>query len=217
VYTRNAIGEKTLTSAAGAVAAALIAGERRDGVLPLHEDDPVMLRSGTRPACKLDSDVVHKLNKAGVNALTQRSALHLQLCGNVTQARYGGLSADWNKLQYRRQVLFILRRIRTGTRWTLFAESNADTWRDLNEQIVEFLGELHARSILAGETVRQAFFVKCDQDTNLGLEDRAGEVAFIVGFAVRNPGEFLAFRFQRTPAGCRVAELGWQARLELAS
>jgi hypothetical protein len=216
VAVRSKQGEKVMTTAAGAVAAALVASDRQDGVLHIHAEDPVMLRGGARPTTVLDDDDIHRLTRVGVNALVQKSALHLQLYGNVTEARYGSMSGNWNEMQIRRQVLFLLRRIRTGTRWTFFNESSEDVWKEVSEQIGVFLSELHARSILAGESARESYFVKCDRDTNAGLEGRIGEIAFIVGFAIRRPGEFLAFRFQRSGGVCRIKELGWQSRLELA-
>jgi hypothetical protein len=214
IRTRNSQGEKILTSAAGSVAAALIASDHRDGVLRLHAEDPVMLRSGVRLTTEVDDDSMHRLARVGINSLIQRSALHLQLQGNVTQARYGSISTDWNALAMRRQVLFILRRIRSGTRWTFFKDSNQQTWQELTDQVSEFLTELHARSMLAGEHAHESFYVKCDLDTNAELEGNVGEIAFIVGFAIRQAGEFLAFRFHRAQGVCRVAELGWQSGLE---
>ncbi len=214
VRARNHQGERMVTTAAGSIAAALAAGDRKDGVLQLHSQDPVMLRGGTRPAVALDESDVHRLAKVGVNALVQRSALHLQLSGNITQARHCTISGFWNELLTRRQVLYILRRIRGGTRWTFFNNSNPETWKELHEQIRTFMTELHARSILAGETARDAFFIKCDSDTNEGLENETGQVTFIVGFALRQPGEFLAFRFQRSRGKCRIAETAWQTSRE---
>jgi phage tail sheath protein FI len=120
-------------------------------------------------------------------------------------------------LALRQQVLFILRRIRAGTRWTLFNESNPDTWKEISQLVNDFMCRLHEQGLLKGESPHQSFYVKCDSDTNDGLVDRLGEVAFIVGFAVRRPGELLAFRIQRSRGGCRITELGWQSHLELAS
>jgi len=214
VRVRNHQGERIVTTAAGSVAAALVASDRNDGVLQLHSEGPVMLRSGTRPAVALDEHDVQRLARVGVNSLVRRSALHLQLSGNVTQARYGNISGFRNELQMHRQVLYILRRIRSGTRWTFFNHSNPDTWQELRDQISEFLAELHARSVLAGDSVADAFFVKCDSDTNKGLQGEAGQVVFVVGFALRVPGEFLTFRFQRLDGKCRIAETAWQTRHE---
>jgi len=187
------------------------------GVVHLQDEGPVMLRGGMRLTARVDEADVQRLARVGINVLVQRSALHLQLQGNVTQARYRSFSADWNSLATRQKVLFILRRIRGGTRWTLFNESNPETWEEITDQVSEFLRNLHGHEVLLGETSAEAFFVKCDADTNDGLEGHLGEVAFIVGFAIRRPGEFLAFRFQRSRSGCRIAELGWQMSLEQAS
>lgn len=217
VYARDENGRRIMTSAAGSVAAALIAQDRSNGVTQLHTDEPVMLRSGVRPMLELNPDEVHCLNRLGINVLMQRSALHLQLRGNVTEARYGTISADWNETQVRRQTLFILRRIRSGTRWSFFHECNADTWKVIKAQLGEFFTELQRKSILVGDTAQQSWFIKCDRDTNVELDGNPGELAFIVGFAVRRPDEFLAFRFHRSNGKCRIAELGWQSRLEMAS
>jgi hypothetical protein len=216
IRVRNKQGERILTSAAGSVAAAMVVGDRREGILQMHVDEPVMLRGGSRPTTALDQASVHRLARVGINSLVQRSALHLQLQGNVTQARYGSISSDWNSLEVRRQVLFILRRIRCGTRWTFFNESTADIWQELTAQISGFLTELHTRSMLVGEEADKSFYVKCDRDTNADLAGNAGEVAFIVGFAIRQADEFLAFRFHRSNGVCRVAELGWQSGLQQA-
>jgi hypothetical protein len=217
VCTRNLQGEKVWTSAAGSVAAALIAGDHRDGVVQLHAESPIVLRGGMRLTAKISEADVQRLARVGINTLIQRSALHLQLQGNVTQSRYGSIYADWNALALRQQVLFILRRIRTGTRWTLFNESNPDTWKEISQQINDFMVSLYDRGLIKGDSPQEAFYVKCDSDTNDGLVGRLGEVAFIVGFAVSQPGEWQAFRFMRSRDGCRINELGWKSHLELAS
>ena len=207
----NGQGERVYTSIVGSVAAALEPVDQIVGVRQLHNAGPVMLRGGVRPTAKLENNDIRRLARAGINSLVQRSPLHLQLMGNVTQARYGSIASDWTELELRRQVLFILRRIRQGTLWTFFQESNPEMWQEVESQVSAFLTELHARSVLAGEHASLSYFVKCDSDTNAGLTGRHGEVAFVVGFAPRIPGEFMAFRFQRSHGACRISELGWQA------
>jgi hypothetical protein len=210
VYASNAHGERVHTSIVGAIAAAFASAGRIDGVHPLHSDGPVMLRGGVRLTAQLDNADIRRLARAGINSLIQRSPLHLQLLGNVTQARYGSIAAEWTELDLRHQVLFILRRIRQGTLWTFFHKSKPEIWREVESQVAGFLTELHTRSVLAGEHASLSYFVKCDSDTNAGLLGRPGEIGFVVGFALRRPGEFLSFRFQFSHGDCRVSELGWQ-------
>jgi hypothetical protein len=219
VSTRNLQGEKVLTSAAGAVAAALLAAERPDGVQRLHAPNngkgAVMLRNGLRLCSQADENDVLRLSRAGINTLTQPNAVHLQLRGSVTQARYSNISSECNELQFQQRILFILRRIRSGTRWTFFHECTPEVWDELSAQINEFLIDLHSRSMLSGETASQAFFVKCDKDTNYEYTGMLGEISFIVGFSIK-PGEMRSYRFQRSKGYCRVVELGWLSGLELA-
>lgn len=210
VRIENRLGENVYTSMVGTVAASLNAANRSSGVLQLHREGPLMLRGRTRPTAKLEIKDIRRLARVGINGLIQRSPLHLQLLGNVTQARHGGVAGHWDNLELRQRVLFILRRIRYGTRWTLFQESNPETWDEVAQQISDFLTELHARSVLAGDYAANAFFVRCDNDTNAGLAGRIGAVSFIVGFALRRPGEFLSFRLQRGNGSCRITGLGWQ-------
>ncbi len=217
VFLKSSHGEELQTTIVGAVAASLVAGDHLNGVQQLHEDGSLMLRSGTRLRTTVQEADIYRLGRAGINVLVQRSAFHYQLLGNTTRARYGSIAAQWNELDLRRQVLFILRRIRSGTRWIFFQSSEPATWQALNDQVVDFLTELHSRSILAGETAQSAFFVKCDADTNAGLENKKGELSFVVGFAVRRPGEYLAFRFQRSGGICKIVELGWQSGVARAS
>ncbi len=208
--------EHQFASAVGAIAAALVAAHR-SGVNKLGAD-PVLLRgSGTRLGSNPNASEAARLKRAGINILRQISPLHLELDGNVTLARNDSLASDWQDLDVRYRVLSILRRIRNATQWTFFHESSPQIWQELTEQISGYLTELHARSILSGQYSSQAFYIKCDRDTNRGLIGKTGEVTFIVGFALRRPGEFLAFRLQRSHGGCRIVELGWDSGLQRAS
>ena len=207
----NQMGESVCTSMVGTVAAALNAANRASGVFHLHREGPMMLRGRTRPTVRLETQDIRRLARVGINGLVQRSPLHLQLLGNVTQARHGSMEGHWDNLELRQRVLFVLRRIRYGTRWTLFQESNPETWAEVTAQVTDFLTELHARSILAGAYATDAFFVRCDNDTNAGLAGQSGAISLIVGFALRRPGEFLAFRLHRSKGNFRITGLGWQS------
>jgi len=211
VRTRNAQNESIAASMAGAMAAVLSPGHKLKGVQNMHAAGPLMLRGDAYLTAKVEPADVRRLARVGVNSMVQRSPLHIQLLGDITQARHASLAGQWNELNMRQQVLFILRRIRHGTSWTSFHESSPQLWQDLTRQVGDFLAELHARNVLAGEHAAKAFFVRCDADTNAGVAGRDGEVTFIVGFALRRPDEFLAFRLQCSRGACRISQLGWQS------
>ena len=81
--------------------------------------------------------------------------------------------------------------------------SGPETWRAVADQISHYLSESQAAGLLAGDTSRRAFYVKCDQDTN----GRGNGLSFVVGLALARPDEFVAFRFEHDVADCRVTEI----------
>jgi phage tail sheath protein FI len=65
--------------------------------------------------------------------------------------------------------------------------------------ISSFLTRLWRKGYLIGQTPEQAFFVKCDEDTNPPEVRDVGEVICEIGVAIVRPLEFIVFRIgQRT-------------------
>ena len=54
---------------------------------------------------------------------------------------------------------------------------------------------------LFGVTPDQAFFVKCDAETNPPEVREAGRVVTEIGVAIVKPAEFVIFRIQQTSGG----------------
>ncbi|MCI0461090.1 MAG: hypothetical protein L0Z62_29425 [Gemmataceae bacterium] len=50
-------------------------------------------------------------------------------------------------------------------------------------------------------TPKQAFFVKCDKDTNPPEVREAGQVVTEIGVAIVKPAEFVIFRIQQITGG----------------
>ncbi len=215
VRTNNASEQKVLASATGAVAAALAEVECTRGMQRVHDEPMIMPRGGLKLAQDVSAEETRRLLRAGINALIRRSALHLQLLGNVTEARYASVTAGFDDLHVRAEVLTIARRIRLGTRWAVAYEPSPRLWRELRNQVDEFLAALYARAMLAGDGATDSWFVKCDRTTNKG-SNAPGDIAFLVGVALRKPGEYFVMRFHHHPAGCNVAELGWQPTMAAA-
>lgn len=197
-------------SAAGAIAGALCAAG-----LDLA-GRPVLALGRTRPALALEEPEVHQLARLGVNALVRPVPGRIELGGLVTLARSGGVATSWNNLRQRRVALFILSSIARHTRWGAFDAASPAVWEEVRAQVGVFLAALHSRGLLAGASEREAFYVKCDLDTNGREGVSPAGLRLIVGVALARPGEFVAFQFSHTVAGCAVGELCWQPGLALA-
>jgi phage tail sheath protein FI len=61
---------------------------------------------------------------------------------------------------------------------------------------------------LMGRTPEQAFFVKCDEETNPQDSIDAGMVITLIGIAPVKPAEFVVFRISQYDGGSDVEMLG---------
>lgn len=200
-----------IASAAGAIAGRLAAvGFEPVASLPL-----ALGRS--RPALDLDDGDIHQLGRLGVNAIARSTPTRVELAGLVSMARCGGMTVSWNDLRQRRVFLFIVSSIARHTRWAVYETPGSSAWPDVRRECRDFLAALHARGLLAGETEREAFYVKCDVDTNRATSgSAAARLALVVGVALARPGRFVAVEIRHEADSCTVAELGWQPGPELA-
>lgn len=214
-WLRNSSSERVQTSAAGAIAAALMTDYRTRDLARLPDSDMTVLRAGIQSGPEPSRTDTLRLARAGVNILVRRSALHMQLQGNVTQARHTGLLRSGDTLTGRRDLLFILRRLRIGTRWVRIYASTPQLWQEVREQAGNFLHALQSAHLLAANQNRPAFSVQCDQSTNAGFDGRTGEVCMVVCLALFRPDEYFSFRLQQSPAGCHISELGTRSTLAL--
>lgn len=133
------------------------------------------------------------LNDAGVNCMRPFGPRGLRLWG----ARTTSSDPDWRYINVRRTVSAISAAIDTGMQWVVFETNNQDLWKRVVRQISSFLMKLRERGMLSGSTPEQAFFVKCDIETNPGPEVDAGRLTTLIGLAVTRPVEFIVFRLSQ--------------------
>ena len=74
-------------------------------------------------------------------------------------------------------------------------------WQRITRTLNDFLTNQWREGALFGETPKQAFFVKCDADTNPSDVRELGQVITEVGVAIIKPAEFVIFRIQQTTGG----------------
>lgn len=111
------------------------------------------------------------------------------------------LSSDdsWRYVNVRRLVTMIERSIEEGTQWAVFEDNTPDLWKQVVRSISGFLRELTRRGFLVGETDEEAYYVKCDEETNPPEVVDAGQLVCEIGVAPVRPAEFIVFRIgQRT-------------------
>lgn len=139
----------------------------------------------------LEDKHVDVLNPRGVNCLRQLPRTGPVAWGART---FAGSEESAGALEYvpaRRLACFLEESIVRGTRWIVFEPNAESLWSRLRANVAEFLHGLYERGAFQGSEPREAYFVKCDSQTNSRTDVEAGFVNLLVGFAPVKASEFV--------------------------
>jgi len=103
------------------------------------------------------------------------------------------LDAPFRYLSTRRTFNYIRASLESGTQWAVFEPNNNALWGKINRNVTSFLTKLWQAGGLVGDTAAQAFYVKCDEETNPPDSRAIGQVVTEVGVAITLPAEFVVF------------------------
>jgi hypothetical protein len=142
------------------------------------------------------------LNPIGVNCIRTFPGRGIRVWG----ARTLSSDASWRYINVRRLFNFIEKSIQTGTQWIVFEPNDADLWARIRRDITAFLTNVWRTGALFGATPAQAFYVKCDEETNPPSVRDAGQVIIEIGLAPVKPAEFVIFRISQWSAGSETSE-----------
>jgi phage tail sheath protein FI len=104
---------------------------------------------------------------------------------------------EWKYVSVRRLINFIRESIDEGTQWVVFEPNDQALWAKINRNITAFLTNVWRAGALFGSTAQQAFYVKCDAETNSPDVRDLGQVVTEIGVAVVKPAEFVIFRISQ--------------------
>ncbi len=138
------------------------------------------------------------LNPEGVNVIREFNGA-LKVWGGRTLADEG--HAEYRYVSVRRYMNYLRESIDDGTQWVVFEPNTPSLWQRITRTVGDFLTNEWRSGALFGETPRQAFYVKCDADTNPPDVRALGQVVTEIGVATVKPAEFVIFRIQQTSGG----------------
>lgn len=110
----------------------------------------------------------------------------------------GDANNEWKYINIRRLFLFLSESIEEGTRWAVFEPNTQDLWAKMTRNVNAFLTNVWRTGALYGSTPEEAFYVKCDEETNPPAARDAGQVVIEVGVAPSKPAEFVVFRISQS-------------------
>ncbi|CAL9499959.1 hypothetical protein SUDANB171_03403 [Streptomyces sp. enrichment culture] len=137
------------------------------------------------------------LNPIGVNCLRAFPGRGIRVWGART------LSSDpaWRYLNIRRYFNYLEEAILLGTQWVVFEPNDHKTWARIRRNITAFLTNEWREGALFGTQASQAFYVKCDEETNTPESIDLGRVICEIGVSVVKPAEFVIFRLAQHSSG----------------
>jgi hypothetical protein len=142
------------------------------------------------------------LNPRGVNCLRSFPGRGLLVWGARTLSQ----ESDWRYVNVVRVTLATIKQILINLRWTVFEPNDRLLWDKIVATLTIFLRDLFQRGALAGTKPEEAFFVKCDEETNPPEVIDRGEVITRVGLAPARPAEFIMVTIKRTSESVSVSE-----------
>jgi phage tail sheath protein FI len=133
------------------------------------------------------------LNPMGINCIRPFGTRGIRVWG----ARTLSSDTDWNYVNVRRLFNMVEKTILDGTQWAVFEPNDMALWEGVKRTLDGFLRGLWNQGALFGATADEAYYVKCDAETNPPESIDAGRLVVEVGLAPVKPAEFVIFRISQ--------------------
>jgi phage tail sheath protein FI len=140
------------------------------------------------------------LNPQGINVIRSFPGRGIRVWGARTATTS---DRDWQYINVRRLFNYVEESISEGTQWVVFEPNNPDLWQRITRTVSAFLTVTWRSGALFGRKPEEAFYVKCDEETNPPDVIDAGQVVIEVGLAAVRPAEFVVFRIAQLASGAQ--------------
>jgi phage tail sheath protein FI len=159
-----------------------------------------VIRGAIRPETRLTKGENDLLNPMGVNCIRAFAGRGIRVWGARTLSSEG----EWRYLNVRRLFNYLEESIMQGTQWVVFEPNDDALWARIRRSISAFLVNEWRKGALFGLTPDEAFYVKCDSETNPAEGIDAGQVVCEIGVAPVKPAEFVIFRLAQFSGGASL-------------
>ncbi|MBJ7597139.1 MAG: phage tail protein [Candidatus Nephthysia bennettiae] len=161
-----------------------------------------VIRGVLEPELLLTKGEHDQLNPQGINCIRAFPGRGVRVWGART------LSSDpaWRYLNVRRLFNYIEKSVLDGTQWVVFEPNDMALWERVKRTISAFLVRVWRDGALFGATPAEAFYVKCDAETNPSEVIDAGQLVVEIGIAPVKPAEFVIFQIAQFSGGTSLTE-----------
>jgi Bacteriophage tail sheath protein len=134
------------------------------------------------------------LSAAGVNCVRAVAGRGVRVWGARTMSTDPGR----RYVSERRLLIYLEQSIMLGTQWSVVELNDPCLWQRVRGAVREFLVGAWRAGMLFGAKEADAFFVKCDSETNPPDLVKAGQITMEVGVALVTAREFTVFKISQS-------------------
>jgi hypothetical protein len=144
-----------------------------------------------------------ELNDSGINCLRSFPGRGIRVWG----ARTLSGQPHWAYVNVRRLFLTLTRWLKMNMSDLVYETNNQRLWERVRERLIDYCQNLFEQGALMGNSPAEAFFVKCDAETNPPEGRETGRVIADVGLAPVIPAEFIMVRITQRAGTIAVSGL----------
>ncbi len=179
----------------GHIAGIYARSDAQRGVHKAPANELVMDALGLRYS--IGKPLQQSLNPRGVNCIRSFNGT-IKVWGARTLASDPDAgNPEWQYINVRRMFNYLRESIDEGTQWVVFEPNEPSLWAKITRNVTAFLTNVWRDGALFGATPQQAFYVKCDAETNPPEVREQGMVVTEIGVALVKPAEFVIFRLSQ--------------------
>lgn len=144
------------------------------------------------------------LNPNGINCIRSFPGMGIKIWGARTLATVGNPS--WKYVNVRRLFNYLKDSLDRGLQWVVFEPNDQDLWGRVRRTISAFLFTEWKEGKLFGTTPAEAYYVKCDSETNPQEMIDLGRLYCEIGVNPVKPAEFVILRMGQWSSGSSSSE-----------
>jgi phage tail sheath protein FI len=115
----------------------------------------------------------------------------------VWGARTLSSDAEFMQINVRRLFILIRKSVEKYAQWVVFEPNEPTLWKKVVRSVNVFLDDLWTQGALVGASKDDAYYVKCDEETNPPEARDVGQLVIEIGLAPVKPAEFIVVRIHQ--------------------
>lgn len=153
----------------------------------------------------INVEIQDRLNPHGINCLRIFPGRGIRIWG----ARTLSATPTWRYINVRRLLMSVGCWCEKNLSDIVFEINHPRLWARLERALTAYLTELFMRGALQGKSAREAFYVKCDADTNTVDMINTGTIVTEIGLAPSVPSEFVVMHIVHSNNGVHLLDRIW--------